>query len=169
MNPRTYLGFTAGAVCLACLISPAQAIPVVTVQVNGTSYEVTYFQGSYNGSAASFETPTNNGLMPWWGNASLATQFSDALGSQLDKPNGNGIAGPFFAYQTYDTGEGIVVEAFAYFASTESAGGSTVGTFSYATATPSPSAAVPGPVPLFGAAAAFGASRRLRRRIELSA
>jgi len=32
-------------------------------------------------------------------------------------------------------------------------------------APPSPSTAVPGPLPLFGAAAAFGWSRRLRKRI----
>jgi hypothetical protein len=40
----------------------------------------------------------------------------------------------------------------------------------YATATlapPPPPAAVPGPLPLFGAAAAFGMSRRLRRKIQL--
>lgn len=33
---------------------------------------------------------------------------------------------------------------------------------------PSPSSAVPGPLPLFGAATAFAASRRMRRRIQLS-
>lgn len=43
---------------------------------------------------------------------------------------------------------------------------SQVSTF-YATATLA-TTAVPGPAPLFGAAAAFGMSRRLRRRIKTS-
>jgi MYXO-CTERM domain-containing protein len=41
-------------------------------------------------------------------------------------------------------------------------------TFAIATVVPPASNAVPGPLPLFGAAAAFGWSRRLRSRIASS-
>ena len=161
-----------GSLAFIVLSSEAKALPTVSVTVGGTQYNITYFQGDYNSNIAKFETPANNGLMHWWGNESLATLFSDALGFQLGTPNPPPPfdRSPHFAYRaSIDSLSTILfVDAIANAGSGSFfAGGG--GNQPFATAILATPTAVPGPAPLFGAAAAFGMSRRLRRRIKLGA
>ena len=102
--PRHFFSFTAAAssVALCLATNPAEA---VTVTVNGTAYDVNTFAGTYNANTTKFNTLANNGLMPWWGNESLAEQFSAAVGASLGTPVG-GSFGPSFAHA-------IQVETFA--------------------------------------------------------
>jgi hypothetical protein len=155
------------------LSSEAKALTTASVTVGGTQYNLTYFQGDYNSNIAKFETPANNGLMPWWGNAAMATLFSDALGLQLGTPNPPPpfSYSPNFAYGVFNVTGELSIDAIANagsgsFYTVERPNAS----LAYAIlATPTTPTAVPGPAPLFGAAAAFGMSRRLRRRIKLGA
>jgi hypothetical protein len=158
------LAAVASSVVLCVTSNPAQALTVQTT-VDGTTYNVTTFTGTYNGNVAKFNTLGNNGLMPWWGSDSLATQFATQIGSSLGLPYLSST-GPAFAYvltsnvssRIYFPGSGIVG------LSAELDGNQT---YVIATLATPPAASVPGPLPLFGAAAAFGMSRRLRRRIQL--
>jgi hypothetical protein len=152
------------------LSSEAKALPTASVTVGGTQYNITYFQGDYNSNIAKFETPANNGLMPWWGSEAMATLFSDALGLQLGTPNPPPpfSYSPLFAYIAINDSGKLKIDAIANAGSSSfNAGDSGDESLAYAIlATPT---AVPGPAPIFGAAAAFGMSRRLRRRIKLGA
>jgi hypothetical protein len=125
-----------------------------------------------NSATANFNTPSNGGVMPWWGNASLAQQFATVVGSSLG--TGFGPSGPCFAYglggggveqysyiptATPNVGAGVVLADL---------GGSVLPGSYYAQAvqlSPPAPAAAPGPLPVMGAAVAFSMSRRLRRRI----
>jgi hypothetical protein len=142
----------------------AKSAPI-EVSVGGTNYLVDYFQnGSFSDNLSRFTTAE----MPWLGNASLAEQFATAVGSQLGLPI-FGTMGPAFAFEITSQAEVYV------YASNNSPPGvvkSSYGDFftdaAFATGRTVPPASVPAPLPLFGAAAAFGASRHLRRRIKLS-
>lgn len=140
----------------------------VIVNVGGTNYNVTTFQGTYSGNLSKFNTPGNGGVMPWWGNQTLAQQFATAVGSSFGFPNvEEGNFGPAFAFSTTPPSQ---VVFFADFGPPYGVGiGSSPqnSTFFYAQVAPAP-APVPGPLPAVGAAAAFGISRRLRHRIKLS-
>ena len=150
----------------------AQAAPTVTVNVGGTNYDVTYFEGAYDTNTAKFQAPPA-GQMPWRGDSALAESFATKIGAQLGLPL-FGVRGTAFAYGTFIGGElGKTNTRFWVYESTASPNiyASDIeadSDFPYATAslTPNPSV-VPGPLPLFGAAAAFGMSRRLRRRCQL--
>ncbi len=63
------------------------------VLVNGTTYDVTYFEGSYDANASRFTTAE----MPWWADKSLAKTFAAAVGNQLGHPIFGGSFGPLFA------------------------------------------------------------------------
>jgi hypothetical protein len=156
------------AVLASANAANALTVPVV---VNGTTYDVTTFAGSYSNNSSRFTTTE----MPWFGSGSSAQQFAIAVGTQLGTPV-LGTIGPYFAHTitndpifgSFDAG------AYAYIltdnppgVSPTSAGGSI--SITYAVASAQAPSAVPGPLPLFGAAAAFGMSRRLRRRIKLNA
>ena len=110
--------------------------------------------------------------MPWWGSEAMATLFSDALGLQLGTPNPPPpfSHSPIFAYNAEDReGDGNLSTSATATAASGSffTGEGANESIAYAIlATPT---AVPGPAPLFGAAAAFDMSRRLGRRIKLGA
>jgi hypothetical protein len=159
----------------AISLSPGSAQAIV-VTVGGAQYDVTTFTGSADANAVKFNTPANGGMMPWYGNGSLAIDFALAVQgvfgnrtvyatnytfnpNPLDNTN---MAGIFWDTQ-YGT-KPTPVPCLNCFT-----GGGTGGAFNekYAVATKVPSA-VPGPLPLFGAAAAFGFSRKLRKRIKLA-
>ncbi len=141
------------------LLSAAPAAAVV-VNVGGNSYDVTVFNTSYNASTSSFQLPPS-GQMPWWGNDLLASEFAaqvyNSLGTGWDSNYG-----PVFAH-----GESIgqvlgIVQSVTNPSDQIDVTPASNTTLTYAMAT-SP---VPGPLPLFGAAAAFGWSRQLRKRLE---
>jgi hypothetical protein len=169
MRFKKLFSFTVAASSVALCLVPNSA-EAVSVTVNGTTYDVNTFAGTYNANTAKFNTLANNGLMPWWGNESLAQQFATAVGASLGTPV-SGIYGPNFAHAIQNAGFAVYVNGKVFDPSNSSVYSLSFttnesGTYATATLAPPP-AGVPGPLPLFGAAAAFGLSRRLRRRIQL--
>jgi len=139
------------------------------VTVDGLDYDVTTFFGSYNSNVSKFQTAANSGVMPWWGDRTLAVKFSSAVAGNLGTPNTGGTRGPYFAHLfenvSYDRVEAV-------FDDPNSSGinlvGSEVVYYAQAVIISPTISAVPGPLPLFGTAAAFCWSRQLRRRIKTS-
>jgi hypothetical protein len=145
----------------------------VVVNVDGQDWDVTTFSGGYYENSSKFETPANGGVMPWWNNINLAGTFTAAVSSSL------GDEGPYFAFETDPTAFGGVgvINQLIYNSSHPmtifGAGKAGIGPgyggpqAGWAQATPYTSpAAAPGPLPALGAAAAFGYSRKLRKRIK---
>jgi hypothetical protein len=69
--------------CLALLLIPAQARAAdpLTISVGGNEYAIKFFQGSsYSDNAAVLQAA------PWWGSASLATEFRDAFSAGMTSP-----------------------------------------------------------------------------------
>ena len=147
-----------GAAASLLVSAPAQA---AVVNVGGVLYDVTVLETSYTASTSSFQLPPL-GQMPWWGSQASADNFAGQVFSALGEGSTAGY-GPLFAY-AYNASISNVIGSLQDL----SAPGSFIdgtpaasATVKYAIAT----APVPGPLPLFGAAAAFGWSRQLRRRI----
>jgi len=169
----------AAAALVAISLSPGSAQAYV-VTVGGVQYDVTTFTGSYDDNTSKFETAANNGVMPWWGSSSNATAFASAVGTNLGTPNNP--YGPLFAHSydpNYEDGTGVIISiVFADFIQGNTIFNNGIINPSdpftvyaqatlYTAPTPAPAPA-PGPLPLFGAAAAFGFSRKLRKRIKLA-
>lgn len=172
--------FAAGVAPL--LLGAPQASEALVITNGGVNYDVEIYNGSYNSNPSYFNTPANGGRMPWWGDQTLAATLAEQLGAALS-PSPLPNDGPLFAYglQTGPIGpntpSGGPTAVDASFLDLTSLGGTnTVNSNTYLVGTtqtyvvlvtpPPSSTAVPAPLPLFGAAAAFGASRRLRRRVH---
>ena len=160
------LSLSPGSAQAAC--DPASPANTCRVTVGGLQYDVTTFTGSYNSNTSKFRTPANGGVMPWWGSSNLALEFATQVGSGLGQPNNLGAPfGPVFAYAT----SGQNLRIYYYDSRYQSPS-----ILSYDALPPGDSftwaqvnvSAVPAPLPLFGAAAAFGFSRKLRKRIQES-
>ena len=173
--PRLALGATAALAAIS--ISPGSAQAFV-VNVGGVQYDVNTFFGSYNDNSSKFALPPAPGGMPWWGSQSIASQFAAAVGDNLGFWN-NGVTcyaciAPLFGWSATGPGGIVWLEAYghpAVFANPALSTGSypyTVNEWAYASVVNLPAVPVPGPLPLFGAAAAFGFSRKLRKRIKLA-
>jgi hypothetical protein len=165
MNSHFRVAFltVSAAVAMPLLdVAPASAI---TVTVGSTNYEVNVFMGVYTGNESIFQLPPL-GTMPWWGDDLLAATFAEQVYDQLGSGASEGY-GPIFAYEL--SGSDILgisqnlTDPLNQITETISS----VASANYAIATPqdSPQASVPAPLPLFGAAAAFGWSRTLRKRV----
>jgi hypothetical protein len=161
------------------VLTAGQAHALV-ITVDGKLYDVTTFTGTYNDNIAKFALPSNGGVMPWVGQTGsvglpLANLFATALGGALGYPNAQvnvgelpgcgfgGSCGPLFA-------NGVSDDRVGLFFSTN--GGLTVISstpvdFSRVWAQATEIVSTPGPLPLFGALAAFGFSRKLRKRINV--
>jgi len=157
------------------------------VTMGGVQYDVTTFTGSYNDHKSKF-AQTPGGVMPWWGDSSLATQFSNALGYSLGAPNSietlssagsptNMNVGPYFAYnsivdkitfQLSDTAATYHPNLSTLIFSVDVNTSVTWAQVAPKVKNDPPISAVPGPVPAIGAFAAFGFSRKLRKRIKLT-
>ncbi|MFN7738718.1 MAG: hypothetical protein ACK5RA_00450 [Cyanobacteriota bacterium] len=164
------LALGAAAALATISLSPGSAQAFV-VTVGGVQYDVTTFTGTPNDNGSKFETAANGGVMPWWGSGSLASQLALALGAGLglNQPGCGSVCttqGPLFAYD-------LPGNYFAYYYDSNTPSTAQIIsvpptlTKQYAQATLIPSQ-VPGPLPLLGAAAAFGFSRKLRKRIKLA-
>ncbi len=167
----------------------AQAL---VVNVSGKDWNVSTFPGSYYVNYSKFETIANGGVMPWWGNQSMAVAFTAAVDTALGLPWKTivGDMGPLFAF-SFNPGlrlEGITVTppsiSLAYLNPPLSNGvscpdypvcviGSNAavhedGVWAQATpvSLPPAPAPVPGPLTILGITAAFGFSRKLRNRIK---
>jgi hypothetical protein len=167
-------------VALAMGVLTAGQARAVVVNVDGQDWDVTTFAGGYYENSSKFETPANGGVMPWWNNINLAGTFTAAVSSSL------GDEGPYFAFKTDPTAFGGVgvIDVLIYNSSHDGAcpgctaifgagkagiGPGYGGHSAWAQATPYTSpAAAPGPLPALGAAAGFGFSRKLRKRIKCS-
>jgi hypothetical protein len=181
-----HLAYTAGAASLMLLLNPGSAKALVTanglatinISVDDKTYKVSPFSGSYEANSAKFNSPDLGGVMPWWEDEALASKVFDAVAADPASAAWRSAYGlPYVAYSK-ETGIDLDSgEQFTYILGLGSAFGSGasegifangLGVFPWLEASPQGRAtAVPGPVPLFGAAAAFGWSRRLRRRITI--
>ena len=192
---KTALKAVFGAAVAVGVLGAGQAQALV-VTVNNQRWNVNFFDGTQGGpNAALFQTAANGGRMPWYTNNAascgtnpfpspstcLATQFANAVGTQLNagapiqngRPYlsfafsgmtsnqvGNGVAGtPCTGSGCARTGQFIYFDGVALRLDTEPQ--ANLARWAYADL-----ASVPGPFPLFGAAAAFGFSRKLRKRIN---
>ena len=168
------IAFGAAAALAALSLSQGSAQAYV-VTVNSVQYDVTTFTGSYNDNISKFNTAANGGVMPWWGDLQKAVDFASAVGFSLSQDQNSQLGcptcGPLFPIAINPNGQG------AYFES----GSNNVSTYNGPQADTTPPTAnftwaqatiytVPGPgsLPLFGAGAAFGFSRKLRKRIQES-
>ncbi|MFM1902002.1 MAG: hypothetical protein RLZZ216_2578 [Cyanobacteriota bacterium] len=135
----------------------------LVVNVGGEDWDVTTFTGSYDANTSIFATAGNGGVMPWWGDSSLANQFTIAVGNGLGLPNVEGpeTFGPYFGRDFRSTPLSGVF--FSLFDGADLLAGSVSGLANHpwAQATHVP---VSYPLPVLGAAAAFGFSRKLMKR-----
>ena len=154
-----------GAALAMGVLGAGQAQALV-VTVGGQQWDVTTFTGSYSANTTKFNTAASGGQMPWWGSSTTANAFATAVGAQLGT---QGTGGPLFGWRNATTSQvGVsqmkLVEAGSPFDGTVGFNAPKSVTYTYAQAdlaTP-----VPGPLPALGAAAAFGYSRTLRKRIK---
>lgn len=150
-----------GAATLSILAtSPASA---VVVDVGGLSYDVSVFTTSQQDSAADFAPLASLGRMPWWKDGALAATFAQKASAGLGAGSDPDY-GPIFAYD-FDPGTGTVAGFYQLLSDINVQdlvipAPTATDRRQYAIA----STPAPGPLPLFGAAAAFGWSRRLRQR-----
>ena len=159
--------------CLLPLSSPLAA-QAVTINLSGTNYEVFFTTTSYNTNPDLFAAAPA-GQMPWWGNVSLASSFAAKVYDQLGENVYQTSYGPVFAYGYSPAGFGGVYGLAQNTQDIDDQLDLGLGsatpiaaslTYSYAYAKANTPVDVPAPMPLFGAAAAFGWSRRLRRRLR---
>ena len=143
----------------------AGSAQALVVDVDGQQWEVTTFTGTYDNNVTLLQN------QEWWGNQATAEKFASAVGDDLNFPNLFGTVGPYFAFSEGQRNFGRLGTLRWVNASAEIV---ILGTSSdpnvfrntnvtWATAT----RAVPGPLPILGVAAAFGFSRKLRKRIKL--
>jgi hypothetical protein len=129
----------------------------VDIQITGISGSITVSGTTYSITALN---NTRNNIFLWDGSGSSSLLVRDNFGSGISFVTafGNyGLENVFF-------GGNSIVTANSFFTPTTAFGFSTSSV--QPVVTPSGAAAAPGPLPLFGAAAAFGASRRLRHRLK---
>jgi hypothetical protein len=196
LQSNTFRFAFSGLVGAAAIISaPGQAlainpITVVTPAANAGIYTIKYIEGAWT-------DPTVQAAImgtPWWNNNPLASQLAVGLmnstGAQTGTPLGlplpqsipnNGVPNSATAWYLFGSNTATVFGnnvVQGYFTSPPSYNmanslnilqSSTPYTWAVGTRAPLPGSIVPGPLPLVGAAAAFGFSRRLRSRINKSA
>jgi len=148
------------------VLSAGQAQAVV-VNVNGQNWNVTTFEGSYNANVSKFNTAANGGSMPWWGSAELAEEFTVAVNTQLGADLNGQNNGPFFAQRLAS----LETQMLAWrWNNNPAVDGPDQTQYSLSVArwwaTADLAAPVPGPLPALGLGAAFGFSRKLRKRIK---
>jgi hypothetical protein len=166
-------GALGAAVALAALSLSTGSAQALVVTVGGAQYDITTLTGSYNDNSALLSS------QPWFfagqADSTLAEEFSGLVGSGLGTSN-NGFQNPpseapYFAYDFVTDGvnDTAYLAYFRYGNVQIDAlpGAEPQHTWAKATLlSASTSAPAPGPLPLFGAAASFGFSRQLRKRIQ---
>ena len=152
------ISLSPGSAQAAC--APGTPSGTCRVTVGGLQYDVTTFIGSYNDTTNKFATPPAPGVMPWWGDSSTAAQFAAAVGNGLGNPNFGNYC-PAFAYNI----SGVVNLRIINLINSSVIDGvfpsDTPTTWAQVQVAP-----VPAPLPIFGAGAAFGFSRQMRKRIQ---
>jgi len=164
MNSRLSAVLLTVSATVALPLLTATPATAFTVTVGSIDYDVTVFNGSYDSNPDDFQLPPA-GKMPWWGSDTLATNFAQQVYDQLGPGPTSGY-GPVFAYELSGTDILGISQNLTNPLSQKDETIATNADVNYAIATPLNSpASVPAPLPVFGAAAAFGWSRQLRKRI----
>ena len=167
MNSRLSAVLLTVSATVALPLLAAASASAFTVTVGSIDYDVTVFNGSYDSNPDDFQLPPF-GKMPWWGDGTgnLAVTFAQQVYDQLGSGPAFGY-GPVFAYELSGTDILGISQNLTEPSSQQDETIATIAGVNYAIATPlfSPPASVPAPLPVFGAAAAFGWSRQLRKRI----
>lgn len=135
----------------------------VAVTVGGNDYDVSYFSGTYADNSSRF----NSTDMPWWGDGSLAESLALAVGDKLG--NLYYEYGPLFAFETRTSFNNSVVSYMKAYDWPNSSFTSSDFSETRPYAFVQQAQPVPGPLPVLGAAAAFGWSRRMRRHLKRGA
>lgn len=183
MKPSLLIGLAFGAMAAVPLLapSPAQALASCALSsslgnggsctiVDGTdTYEISIVNDSFLNAFPTLSDQTTK--MFWWGNESKAISAARAVGTAFGGP-------PFAQYFAFNFTTDSVVRAIRFRADIVPANAlaydnNVSNPYFYAKSTlvtpAGPSAAVPGPLPVLGAAASFCFSRKLRKRIKPSA
>ena len=174
LGQRFQVALGAAAALATISLSPGSAQALV-VTVGGVQYDVTTFTGSADNNAVKFNTPANGGMMPWYGNGSLAIDFALAVQGFFGNRTVYATAYTFNPNPADNTNMGGIFWDTQYGSNPNAVpcpdcftGGATGGAYSERYAVARELTTAPGPLPLFGAAAAFGFSRKLRKRIKLA-
>ena len=160
------------------LLAPSAAQAIVVI-VDGEPWDVQTVTGSFgDGTNVGGFNLTDPANAPWWEDEDRAFRFAEAVGAGLGLQIGFFESeteeefleqiGPFFAWsfsmRQIGRGSENFVQSCAFVPSSDPAclpGTTPDDQVVYARAT-----LVPGPLPVLGAAAAFGYSRKLRKRIN---
>jgi hypothetical protein len=167
MNSRLSAALFTATASLALPLLSALPAAAVTVIVDGNSYDVTVFTGSYNSNTSLFQA-LSPGQMPWWGDTTgdSAAKFATEVFNQLGSGPTSGY-GPVFAYDIDAGGVVGITQSLTHLPSQDVETIPLDDSVAYAITTPlgPPPNQVPAPLPVFGAMAAFSCSRKLRKRI----
>lgn len=147
--------------CASLANAPREA-QALTVEVDGTTYDLTIYSGSFDSNTSFFATPANGGKMSWWGNESLAQQLASKLAAGLSSPP-LPSNGPLFAFAFNSP----YVSASYFDLTTLGNGDLVVTDDEVSPSTPQTYVVennpVPAPLPILATAVCFTAIRRLRR------
>jgi len=175
--------FTAAisAAVVGGVLGAGQAQAIV-ITVGGKLYDITTFTGTYAANASKFNLPSAGGVMPWWNdNAPGRIAFATALNTALGTPNPvagvfstRGPGSPYFAFGLTPSPSPCGSPSCVGLSMWEVPASGTPGTAtinvlqsgSFVWAQGRELTPTPGPLPLLGALAAFGTSRKLRKRIK---
>ena len=146
--------------CASLANAPREA-QALTVEVEGTTYDLTIYSGSFDSNTSFFATPANGGKMSWWGNETHAQQLASKLAAGLSStplPSN----GPLFAFAFNSP----YVSA-SYFDLTTLGISDVVDTVEVSWSSQQTyvveNKPVPAPLPILATAVCFTAIRRLRR------
>ena len=186
--PKKVLGAALGVVAAMPLLapSPAQALTSCasasaplgtgdscTIDYGGPTYDISLKTDTFTNA---FPSPSTTNMF-WWNNTTAAVAAVSSVGAAFGTPNSllpaYAALGPYFAYEMNSftvTAASNATGLVGTLGSTHLLSSSRVWATSSVYA-PSGgggnSASVPGPLPILGLAAAFGFSRKLRKRIKL--
>ena len=179
MHPPTFMNSHIKTILLA--ISTSLALPLldpapssaISVTIGSFEYEVLFFDKAYTdpGVAVNFQLPPL-GTMPWFLSdggtlaSSFATQVFNLLGDLTPSASPAGY-GPIFAFELNGTDiQGLAQNVSDInFQQDYTIPISQNANYAYVTSIRPILTSVPAPLPLFGAAAAFGWCRQLRKRL----
>ena len=70
---------------------------------------------SSSGYTTNFNSPANGGVIPWWGNATLARDLALSTGASLGLFDNNWGRGPYFAYTRYEQRPAGSARTYGYY------------------------------------------------------
>jgi len=151
------------------LLAPSAAQAIV-VTVDGEPWDLQTVTGSFgDGTNVGGFNLTDPANAPWWGDENRALRFAEAVGAGLGlQDRGGEESGPLFAWaietRVLEGNSVNLVRSCAFFPAFDP--DCEVETTPAVQAVYARATLVPGPLPVLGAAAAFGYSRKLRQRIN---